>query len=381
MGRHDAVIQMVSILSPKLAAALVVLAIVAPVAFGVYRGLRSKGRWWSRVLRGAAGWFVLLVCQVVGLAAVFLQVNQSYGLFTSWSQLVGVPSSPPRHDLVKIRGFDVRKIKISKNNPHPGGMWSGITMEGTDPRYSHLPVWLPPQYFEKSQAHTSFPVLYWVGGVNDTGEHANVTVPLTGPSQTLIRAGQINPFAIVFLPGRIREGQDSECTNIGGIDHQSWILDNVIPKVEERYRLGHRRAARFIAGYSTGGYCAANLTSKYPERFNAGFGLAPYFHPLFDPPQSRQATRRLIDDNSVLLRLKEGQVPKDVRYLTVVSTADKQAWNDPSSHGEIDGEAFWKLARKSPQYAFMLLKQGGHYTGTYTPCVEESLRWLGQYGL
>ncbi|ALN15737.1 alpha/beta hydrolase [Acidipropionibacterium acidipropionici] len=371
-----------SILSPSLADGMVVLAVLLPLAIGVICVVRAAGTWWRRALKGAIGCVVVLACQGIALVAVLLQVNQSYGLYTGWSQLLGQQAPPPRQNLVKIRRHSpVRRIPISKDNPHPEGEWSGIEVEGTDAMYSHLPVWLPPQYFEKSQSHVSFPVLYWVGGLNDTGEHANVTVPITGPAEKLIEDGQVNPFAVVFLPGRIREGQDTECTNIGGMDHQSWILDTVMPKIEKHFRVGHIRAQRFIAGYSTGGYCAANLTSKYPDRFNAGFGLAPYFHPLFDPPQSSQATPLLISENSVVNRVRSGHVPRDVRFLSVISKADRQAWSDPASKGEIDGEEFWKKARSMSQYPFMLLSQGGHTTGTYAPYVPQSLEWLGQYGL
>lgn len=370
-----------SILSPSLADGMVVLAILLPLAIGVICVGRAAGTWWRRVLKGVIGCVVVLACQGIALVAVLLQVNQSYGLYTGWGQLFGQQAPAPHKDLVSIRHSAVRRIPISRNNPHPDGVWSGIDVEGTDPMYSHLPVWLPPQYFEKSQAHVSFPVLYWVGGLNDTGEHANLTVPVTGPAGTLIKARQVNPFAVVFLPGRIREGQDTECTNIGGIDHQSWILDTVMPKVEKHFHIGHTRGQRFIAGYSTGGYCAANLTSKYPDKFNAGFGLAPYFHPLFDPPQSTQTTPLLISENSVMDRVRSGHVARDVKFLSVISKADKQSWSDPGSKGEIDGEEFWEKTRSMSQYSFMLLKQGGHTTGTYVPYVSQSLEWLGQYGL
>ncbi|AXE38516.1 alpha/beta hydrolase [Acidipropionibacterium virtanenii] len=370
-----------SILSPGLADAMTVLAVMMPLGVGTVCAIRSGGTWWRRVLRGAIGGVAVVACQGIALVAVLLQVDRSYGMYTSWSQLLGRQAPAPHGDLVRIRHSPVRGIPISKDNPHPEGEWSGINVDGTDPMYSHLPVWLPPQYFEKSQAHVSFPVLYWVGGLNDTGEHANITVPITGPAQTLIKDRQVNPFAIVFLPGRIREGQDTECTNIGGIDHQSWILDTVMPKVEKHLRVGHLRGLRFIAGYSTGGYCAANLTSKYPDRFNAGFGLAPYFHPLFDPPQSSQAAPLLISENSVLNRVRDGHVRRDVKFLSVISRTDMQAWSDPASKGEVDGEEFWQKARRTPEYSFILLKQGGHNTGTYAPYVPQSLEWLGQYGL
>ena len=142
-------------------------------------------------------------------------------------------------------------------------------MPGTDPQYSHVPVWLPPQYFEKSEQGTRFPVLYYNGGVNDTGDHGNVSMDLITPARELVKRQKINPFVIVFLPGRIRNGIDSECVDVGPVYHESWIMKTVMPQIESHYRVGHERGSRFISGWSSGGYCSANLTTKYPKTFNA----------------------------------------------------------------------------------------------------------------
>ncbi len=377
----------IGIMSPGLARTMIGLAVVVPLLLALWWGWRGHGRWWRRLGRGMSRWLLVVICQLVALVAVFLPINNTYGFYTSWADLLGQAPTPPRHDLVDIHRPTVRKIPISKNNPHPDGLVGGIMMPGTDARNAHVPVWLPPQYFEHSQIHTRFPVLYWIGGEGDSGDRDNISIPLIGPAAQLVKSYQANPFVIVFLPGEIRTGQDTECTDVGGINHESWIMKTAIPHIEKHYRVGRTAAFKFIAGYSTGGYCAANFTVKYSGDFRAGFGLAPYFHPVYEEPQLSQVTQQTRDENSPILRVKENTVPKDVRFLSVMSKADRSTWGDaahpPMSHGQIwaDGQDFWNHAHTMPQFAFILTDEGGHHTGSYTPYLSESLRWMAQYGL
>ncbi|PWS22219.1 hypothetical protein DKP78_19530, partial [Enterococcus faecium] len=89
-------------------------------------------------------------------------------------------------------------------------------------QYARVPVWLPPQYFEKSERRTRFPVLFYIGGVNDTGQRANKSIDFIGPATELIKGRKVNPFVIVFLPGKIRDGVDSECVDVGPYRHETW---------------------------------------------------------------------------------------------------------------------------------------------------------------
>lgn len=377
----------IGIMTPGLATAMICAALAVPVLLAVWWGWRSKRGWWRNLVHGAGRWLILVTSQLVALMAVFLSVNNTYGFYTSWGELIGEAPAAPRHDLVDIHSPQVKRIAISKNNPHPDGLMAGIMMPGTDPRNAHVPVWLPPQYFERSQTHTRFPVLYWIGGEGDSGDRDNISIPLVGPALNLIKNYQANPFVIVFLPGEIRTGQDTECTDVGGIKQQSWIMRTAITRIQKHYRVGRTAASKFVAGYSTGGYCAANFTIKYHTEFRAGFGLAPYYHPVYGQPQLSQVTQQTRDENSPIMRVKARNVPSEVRFLSVMSRADKSTWGDAAnpamSYGQVwaDGQDFWNHAHTMDQFAFILTAEGGHHTSTYTPFISESMRWLGQYGL
>ena len=379
---------MIDILSPGLELTVAILAVATPLIIGIVVALRSWGRSVPRRIgRGAAALVVVLLCQALGLVAVFLHVNNTYAFYASWDELFGRTATVSTQDLVTVTSPSASVVPVSPHNPNPGGLLTGVDVAGTDPAYSHVPVWLPPQYFEKSEAHTQFPVLYWIGGVNDTGDHALQSIPLIDPALSLVRSGEVTPFIVVVLPGKIRSEQDTECMDIAGTNHQTWVMKTVREQVERHYRVGSTRESRFVAGWSTGGYCAANLTSKYPLDFNAGFALAGYYHPTFEGPALSKVTPQLIADNSPLARVKAGNVDSRVRFLSVMSKRDRSTWGDVDNplmlNGQVwsDGQDFWNHAHALKQYEFIVLDQGGHGTGTYVPYLRQCLRWLGQFGL
>lgn len=376
----------VSILSTRLALLVAGMAVAVPIVWAIWRGVRGGRKWWTRLLRGVGTLLVVLLAQILALSAVFLHVNQTYGFYGSWSQLMGETNVVPDHDLVPIPRTEVKRIPISRDNIHPDGLLSGIMMPGTDARNSRVPVWLPPQYFEKSQSRTRFPVLYWIGGLGDTGERDDISVPLVGPALSLVKSAKVTPFVIVFLPGVIRTGVDTECVD-GVVPHQTWIMRTAMSRVEKHFRVSRSRGARFVAGWSSGGYCAANLLTKYPSTFSAGFSLAGYYHPTFEGNTLSMARQNIIDANSPIHLVRTGRVPKNIHLLSVLSKTDTQSWGKAAgpehAHGQIwaDSSEFYSLARGMKQFSFIILPSGGHLPSTYAPYATQCLEWLGQYGL
>ena len=64
----------------------VVLAAAAPVLFAWWWRRKTRTGWLSALRPLAA----VLACQLLAITALFLWVNNSYGFYTSWSDLFGV---------------------------------------------------------------------------------------------------------------------------------------------------------------------------------------------------------------------------------------------------------------------------------------------------
>ena len=121
-------------------------------------------------------------------------------------------------------------------------------------------VYLPPTY--ESEPMARFPVVYWLHGMNGNQRSgANFVAQL----DQAIRAGKSPAFIAVLVNGMkdafYNDSPDGKCPL------ESVIVKELVPHVDQAYHTIPRREYRAVEGYSMGGYGAAHLAFKYPERF------------------------------------------------------------------------------------------------------------------
>jgi S-formylglutathione hydrolase FrmB len=132
-------------------------------------------------------------------------------------------------------------------------------------------VILPPNY--RASRSTRYPVLYllhgWGGHYTDWATRTNVAD----------YAAQFR--MIVVMP----EGNDSwyvDSASVANDKYESYILKELIPDVDQRYRTIQARYGRAVAGLSMGGYGAIKYGLKYPATFvfaasmSGAFGVSRY---------------------------------------------------------------------------------------------------------
>jgi S-formylglutathione hydrolase FrmB len=114
-------------------------------------------------------------------------------------------------------------------------------------------VILPTDY--DTPRATRYPVLYLLHGL--TGHYSDWV------SRTNIADYASEYRLIVVMP----EGNDSWYTDSGASKYESYILQELIPDVQQRYRTIEARYGRAIAGLSMGGYGAIKFGLKSPQTF------------------------------------------------------------------------------------------------------------------
>ncbi|HEX8495006.1 MAG TPA: alpha/beta hydrolase family protein [Pyrinomonadaceae bacterium] len=120
-------------------------------------------------------------------------------------------------------------------------------------------VILPVGYNPREAAQTArFPVIYLLHGF--AGHYDN----WTGLSKLAEHASAYN-FIIVTPEGNNNWYTDS--ATVPTDKYESYILQELIPDVESRYRAIQSREGRAIAGLSMGGYGALKFGFKHPETF------------------------------------------------------------------------------------------------------------------
>jgi putative tributyrin esterase len=117
-------------------------------------------------------------------------------------------------------------------------------------------VVLPSDY--GSSPATRYPVLYLLHGFS--GHYTDWT------TRTNVADYAASYRLIIVTP----EGNDGWYTDSAGVPsdkYESYILNELIPDVDARYRTIQARYGRAIAGLSMGGYGAVKFALKYPDRF------------------------------------------------------------------------------------------------------------------
>ena len=258
--------------------------------------------WWMAVARQVAV-RVLAACLAFVPAMMFgvAAVNKYYDYYQSWSAVIadfssqGVNQSPLLPSLTNVTSQRFGSILGGLVNPgvaRQQGYTVRLTVHG---RQSHLQrtvyVYLPPQYFQKPYAHYRFPVLElfhgWPGQPQDWINVLGVNTSLGN----LVRDGLARPVVLVMPDTNGSRGVNMQCLNIPhGPQDSTFLAADVPAYVYRTLRVQPPGPAWGLAGYSEGGYCAANLALHYPGTYGYSGVLSGYFSPLNNrlgyPPRS-----------------------------------------------------------------------------------------------
>lgn len=217
-----------------------------------------------------------------------------------WSVTVGPvkPDMYPYHFIVD--GVHVADPRNSSIFPNEGFQNSIVEITGETPlvhtiqnvphgalscRYYHSPelgtrpviIYTPPGY--EKNPDKKYPVLYLLHGTTDTEEtwskvgRANIIL------DNLIHQGRAVPMIIVMPYGRAwpviskHSGSLRNWENLQ--EFQKDFMNNLLPFVEENYRVKADNNNRAVAGFSGGGGTSLYLGLNHPDLFRWVCGFAP----------------------------------------------------------------------------------------------------------
>lgn len=112
---------------------------------------------------------------------------------------------------------------------------------------------------EDKGSKARYPVLYLLHGL--TGHFSNWT-----DKTKLVEYASRHKFIIVTPEGA--DGWYSDSVSVPNDKYESYIIKELIPEIERKYRAIPDREHRMIAGLSMGGYGSLKFGLKYPEMFS-----------------------------------------------------------------------------------------------------------------
>jgi enterochelin esterase-like enzyme len=132
-----------------------------------------------------------------------------------------------------------------------------------------------------------------------------------------------------------------------------------------------------VAGYSEGGFCAANMALSYPHRYGFAGVLSGYFTPL---DNQLAGTGRPVSPFAGDARLQQQNTPLDELPNLPAATVIPWFW---LGAGAADGqdvasaERFWQELRpRQPEAPLTLTPGSGHTMTTWRAQVPSMLTWM-----
>jgi poly(3-hydroxybutyrate) depolymerase len=310
-----------------------------------------------RILCGALS---IMVAMTGGIAAV----NFYYGYYTTWGEMwadfhggtgdlgvVSVASTPT------IGSGRIRWTSL------PGKL-SGYDRRGL--------VYLPPQYGQARYARVQFPVVELFHGTPGSPVAWDTVLRISQVANSLLAKHLIGPMVLV-MPAINGPGNDyQDCVNGPAVSDDTYLTKDVRADVLARYRVSHDPYEWGVAGYSSGGYCAANLALRHPGSFGAAAVIEGYFRAADGPAAGAlNDSAPLEAANSPLYlaeRLTPGSGPLPA-FWVAAGTNDKSDYRPAT--------VFASALDRIQQVPFVKLN-AGDTANAWSTALPAALTWLWQ---
>ncbi|MFE4965398.1 alpha/beta hydrolase [Streptomyces sp. NPDC056660] len=333
-----------------------------------------------RAVSGRVG--LLLATQVALFACLGIAVNQAFGFYASWADLLGretdqgvvvdhVAGGAGRGPVRVVSTSQVHGV--SGSGPRATGQVQKVDIVG---RTTHMAtpayVYLPPEYFQPQYRTRTFPVTVVLTGYPGTARSLVDKLHYPRTAQKLARDGRMQPMILVMLRPTVAPPRDTECVDVPrGPQAETFFAKDLPDAVHAHYRVGRGPGSWGIIGDSTGGYCALKLAMHHPGVYAAGAGLSAYYKAPVDPTTGDlfQGDGTLRDRANLWWLL--GHEPAPNTSLLVTS----------SKIGETNYKDTLKFiarvqATNLTRISSIILDSGGHNFNTWRREIPATLQWI-----
>jgi pimeloyl-ACP methyl ester carboxylesterase len=319
----------------------------------------GRARLW--VIKALAGVGVVALGMSTGVVAV----NDYFGYYTSWSEAYAGT----------FGGATTTKDTIDTRQAGPAQMRSGRLLSVDLPGHSsgisrRGLVYLPPQYGLRQYRTVRFPVVELMHGTPGSPRSWTVEFDIARTIDTLLAERAIGPM--IFVMPDISQGRSQqECLNYGRIRDDTYVSHDVVADVERRFRVTHDRSQWAAVGYSSGGYCAANLALRHRRDYGAVASLDGYYWPGDGPAIKRLAddpkAQRDNDPLGIVETLRAGTVPMP-QFWVSAGTGSADDYNS--------AKAFVTALSRLEGVTFVAQPGANHNFYAWRDQISQALRWL-----
>jgi len=345
---------------------------------------------WRALVTRRIAFRVLVACLAFVPAMVFgvLAVNKYYGYYQTWGSMTADLTQQGANAASGVP--DVRLAADSRSGTLDGsrshlrtaqqqGYLMRLMVTG---QRSHLTrvvyVYLPPQYFQPAYRAYRFPAIELIHG-HPGGPQDWITVVGVTHAFDRLLAGKLAQPAVLVMPDANGGDRISlQCLNqVGGPQDLTYLADDLPGQIARLLRVSRPGRAWGVAGYSEGGFCAANMALRYPHRYGLAGVLSGYFAPLDNQPAGPGLPVSPFGGDN---RLREENTPIDELLNLPAAAAIPRFWLGAGAADSQDvagAESFWQELRpRQPDAPLTLTPGSGHTMTTWRAQVPSMLRWM-----
>jgi enterochelin esterase-like enzyme len=345
---------------------------------------------WRTLATRRAAFRVLAACLAFVPAMTFgvLAVNKYYGYYQTWGSMVAdfthqdasAASRVPEVEFAdRSRAGTLDGSRAHLTLAERQGYLVRLMVTG---QRSHLTravyVYLPPQYFQRSFRAYRFPVIELIHGHPGQPQDWISVVGVTRAFEHLLADRRARP-AVLVMPDANGGGKISlQCLDqVGGPQDLTYLAVDLPGRLARTLRVRPPGPGWGVAGYSEGGFCAANMALRFPRRYGAAGVLSGYFAP-FD--NRLAASGPLVSPFGGSIEQRERNTPLDELRALPAGTVVPRFWlGAGAADGEAvaDAETFRQvLLPWQGTVPLTLTPGGGHTMTTWRAELPALLTWM-----
>jgi enterochelin esterase-like enzyme len=335
------------------------------------------------VVRVLAACLAFIPALVFGVAAV----NKYYDYYQTWNSAIadvtaqGVPGTDMRAVHVGLAGAGISRVAgnaVYTRLARAHGFTLQLTVRGQRSGLTRtVYVYLPPQYFQPRYRHYRFPVIELIHGYPGAPQDWITVLGVTTTVARLLDHGLAKPAVLVMPDANGAVGVSLQCLNqVSGPQDATFLAQDLPGYISRVLRVWPPGRTWGIAGYSEGGFCAANLGLRYGSKYGLAGVLSGYFRPIanqlahparsVDPFGHDRWLRRHNTPALELLSLPPGAL---IPQFWIGSGTDPM---------DVKAAGMFKqlLQVRQPAVQLRLIPGGGHTMATWRALMPSLLEWM-----
>jgi enterochelin esterase-like enzyme len=348
--------------------------------------------WWLIAARHLAAKIVAAILSfAIAMAFGVLSVNKYFGYYATWGAAVAdLSNSSPNSGPNIPEGSLLVGSKDPAFNQHAVylrlALQEGYTLRlMIRGQQSHITravyIYLPPAYFEPQYKNYRFPVIELIHGQPGLPQDWINVVGIQETLNQMIRQGQASPAVLVMPDANGGNRISLQCLNqVGGPQDLTYLGQDVPDAVSRMLRVQKPGLAWGIAGYSEGGYCAANMALQYRYRYGYAASMSGYFVPANNKLANPVRSVSPFGTGSASATLRTQNTPVDEIRAVAAGARLPLFWlgAGQSDNADVANAEYFaqELQLHEANVPLDFTPGGGHTMGTWHAEIPPMLAWM-----